>query len=258
MSQEPTSLSLNTRRAGVTLVELLVSMAVLGLLLAILLPTLSAGRDSARSIKCKANLRNVCSGFLLFADASGAGTRGQSQLLGEDRFKLEDFQESVYKVDEFYQGPSLISASDNGMLCPAAPASLRRLPNLPCSSGAIAPQENVSVGFNKRLETRSFMFGGRPFPAPAILTPKILQYPNVPLLLDVDGAAAVGAGRQPFYIAPPVLDDKTVDIYESGRFWFPSFRHGGQVNVGFVGGQVISSLNPLQEPWWRWNFQLDS
>lgn len=62
---------LNSRR-GFTLVELLVVVAVLGILLALLLPAVQAARESARRAGCKSNLRQIGVGLLNFHDTSGA------------------------------------------------------------------------------------------------------------------------------------------------------------------------------------------
>lgn len=250
----------NARRnhSGFTIIELLISAGVVSLLAAILLPAMSAGRQAAKDLECRAQLRVVTQRFTDFADDSGTGLRGESQDL-DGRFRIEDFQESVYQVDEFWVGPeserTQIDAGVSPLLCPASPGRMERRAGLPCSAGAVGPAANVSTGFNKRLETRTRDFRGRPFPANAYLTSKILTMPDVPLVFDVDGQQAFERGVLAFYAAPPVLNDKWVDIYESGNNWFPSFRHRGRMNVGFVGGHVLSTLNPTQEPWWQWNYQ---
>lgn len=46
-------------RAGFTLVELLVSLAIISLLIALLLPALSGARESARRTQCMSNMRNI-------------------------------------------------------------------------------------------------------------------------------------------------------------------------------------------------------
>ena len=56
-------------RKGFTLVELLVVIAVIGVLVALLLPAIQAARESARRTQCRSNLRQVGLAMLNFHDA---------------------------------------------------------------------------------------------------------------------------------------------------------------------------------------------
>lgn len=47
------------RRAGMTLVETIVAMAIVGALVAILVPAVSAARGGGRAVQCRANLRQM-------------------------------------------------------------------------------------------------------------------------------------------------------------------------------------------------------
>lgn len=246
--------------AAFTLIELLIVVSIISVLAAILLPALSASRQAALDLRCRNQLRNVTQSFLSFASDTSGVNRGDSDKL--DRlFRIEDFQESIYRIHEFWEGPivarAAYSVNPPPLFCPASPARMERRSGIPCSSGAIAPQKSVTVGFNKRLETKTVVVNGVQTGVKSYLGEKILQYPDVPLLLDVDGELAVSRGIIPYYAAPPLPKDSGPDIYLNGKYWFPAFRHRGSVNVGFVGGHVLSSRQPLNEPWWRWNYQPD-
>lgn len=56
------------RRPGFTLVELLIVIAIMGVLLGLLMPALGRARETARRMTCLSNLRQVYQSFLMFAE----------------------------------------------------------------------------------------------------------------------------------------------------------------------------------------------
>ncbi len=55
---------MHRRRNGMSLIELLVVMAIIGTLLGFLLPAVQAARERAREIVCKNNLRQMAVGLM--------------------------------------------------------------------------------------------------------------------------------------------------------------------------------------------------
>src|SRR5262249_573382 len=58
-------------RRGFTLVELLVAIAIMGTLLALLLPAVQAAREASRRLRCAANLKQLALACHNYADVHG-------------------------------------------------------------------------------------------------------------------------------------------------------------------------------------------
>lgn len=245
-------------RGGFTLVELMVTIAIIGVLLSLLAPALQRTIASARGFKCQTTLRNIAFDFALFADPTVHGSRGADAQLS-NRFRIATFQESEYGSDEFWTHGNAsevtFEAGDrlDHMRCTEVSGAVTLRRNLPCTTaGSIGPSPHVSFGFNARLnrvETQG-PFGIQA--TPVFLTSDIMQESDVPLLWDVDGALAQSKGVLTPQFSAPALDSQF--LYVNDKHWFPAMRHGGAMNVAFVGGHVISTRAPLEEPGWRWDY----
>jgi prepilin-type N-terminal cleavage/methylation domain-containing protein/prepilin-type processing-associated H-X9-DG protein len=246
------------RRRGFTLIELLATIGIIALLLGLLLPALARAIGSARAVRCQMSLRGAAFDFSVFADDQLHGDRGDdARDLPRGRFRLETFQESQYGIDEFWRWGDVSrytlpdSGGNNPLRCSEMRGEITVRRNLPCTAGAVTPPEHVSYGFNMRLHVREVELFGSPAAEPVLLNSRILGHGEVPLAWDVDGAGAKSKGVEPVFSAP-ALDSRAVFV--SDRYWFPGRRHGGSVQVAFVGGHVLSSPRPLEEPGWRWSF----
>jgi len=65
------------RKRGFTLVEILVVIAILGLLIGLLLPAIGAAREAGRRASCQSNLRQIALAATHFHDANGHFPQGQ-------------------------------------------------------------------------------------------------------------------------------------------------------------------------------------
>ncbi len=241
-----------------TLIETVVAMTIIALLLALLIPSLVSAREQMRGLKCASNMKTIAFEFHLFAEGTSRGGRGESERLGPNRFQVADFQESVYQIDEFWNGGGAakvkLTPGNNVMVCPSTPGPLSALPGGPCEE-TIEPRAYVTLAVNMRLFRPVVEFEGRKMLAPAAsgyLTSRTLNHPYAPLMIEVDGEEAVARSVDPFYIAPPL--EGSDDPYTSGLYWSPAGRHGGRTTVSFLGGHVLSSGDPAQEAW-DWTYQ---
>ncbi len=241
--------------AGFTLLEALVVVAIVAVLLSLVLPMSRGAMASARGFTCQMGLRATAFDFTVFADDVLHGPRGSDST--SQTFTLASFQDSVYGLNEFWAWPNdphvLPDARGaNPMRCPEVRGPITVRASMPCDSGGVSPWQNVSFAFNIRLHVREVVS-----PAPAA-TPVRLSAAalaaggaTVPLVWDVDAPAAVASDVAPFYSGPS-LDSPAV--FAGDQYWWPGLHHRGVMNVGFVGGHVLSTRRPLSESGWLWAF----
>ena len=59
------------QQQGFTLVEVLVVIAIIGILIALLLPAVNAAREAARKVQCATNMKQVTLGLIGYSNAFG-------------------------------------------------------------------------------------------------------------------------------------------------------------------------------------------
>lgn len=242
---------------GFTLVELLVTIAVIATLIALVLPGLGYAMGSARGFACQMSQRTTAFDFVVFADSRLHGNRGDDT--GKASFQIETFQESQYGVDEFWRwGESRQvtmpdAQSNDPMRCPEVRSPLVLRKDFPCSGGAVGPKASVSFAFNIRLHrVERFDRNGKARAVKVRLRETAVDQAFVPLMFDGDGALAERKKVTAVYSGPS-LD--SVSVFARDRYWFPAMRHNGSANFAFLDGHVDSSATPLEEPRWDWAYE---
>lgn len=82
------------QRSGLSLIELLVVVAIMGLLLALALPAIQYTRESARNTQCKNNLRQFGTAMHSFASRSGRLPKDGEKGWGFGTFLLPELEQS--------------------------------------------------------------------------------------------------------------------------------------------------------------------
>jgi len=102
------------KKRGFTLIELLVVIGIIGILVALLLPALSAAREAARGAQCKNNLRQMGIGMHIFADRDPDGRF----CTGASDFRRDGCMDTFGWVADMVNGGL---AKPSEMLCPTNP-----------------------------------------------------------------------------------------------------------------------------------------
>lgn len=239
-----------------TLLEILVSIAIITVLLSLLFPAISSAVALARSQKCQAGQRSVGFDFSIFGDEALHGYRGSDAT--SSLFSLTSFQDAQYQVGEFWAWGNVDEATlaaENGpdpLRCPevVGPVTLTR--GRQAFEGGVGPAQSLSFGFNIRLHVvETIDSGGRPRAQRTRLSGSVLEKSNVPLMWDIDPAVATAHNTTPLLSGPSL---GSTGVFAGDRYWFPGLRHRGKANFAFIDGHVAESGRPLQEQGWDWGY----
>lgn len=206
---------LSRRQNAFTLVELLVVIGIIALLISILLPSLNRARESAQSVACKSNLRQIGMALLDYT------TRNQGWLPSVDtqdgNVTLNRFW--FAKLDNYFvtEKQHVWSAESKVWLC--ASDNIVRGP-----TGST--WQTISYGYNLELGYYSET-------TPAVWTAKLkVNQISQPTNKVVAGDAA-GQANNAYRM-----------FIEGGNYWQtpPAYRHNSRANILFLDGHVIDGV----------------
>lgn len=100
------------RRAGFTLLELLVVITIIALLISILLPALQGAREAARSVACLSNLRSASLALMVYAEDYD-GAMPSIKITG-----LNDSANNVQGFAKYYMGQAQVKRRTS-IRCPS-------------------------------------------------------------------------------------------------------------------------------------------
>jgi len=98
----------NSARHAFTIIDLLVTIAVVGILIAILMPSLTFVRESANQVVCRSNVRQIGLGIALFAQANDDAVM-PSVKVAQDPSQDRSWDTVVLRID----GSTLIPAGED-------------------------------------------------------------------------------------------------------------------------------------------------
>lgn len=168
------------RQAAFTLIELLTVVAIIGILAAIIIPTVGSVRRSARAIQCKSNMRQLGMAVLQYADEN----RGRSPIGGAQNPNPDYPKESAEKISWWQLIQKRLSLRfptagiDNLFLCPDARASF-----------TLAPRRTYALNLAGGDDTDPILFNQLTAPSQSILLVEAKQNGT-----EGDSFSVVGVG----------------------------------------------------------------
>ena len=164
------------RRVGFTLIELLVVVAIIGVLIALLLPAVQQAREAARRSQCSNNLKQFGLAIHNYFDAHKSLPQGKTQITNTPSGRIADFRNAFYDLMPFMEYQRLYEmynhqwtsrhrfAQDTALIMTVGthicPSDQENLPSNPATT-INNPQSSYALSFGT-IPSRHWGFGTMP------------------------------------------------------------------------------------------------
>lgn len=219
----------HTHRAF-TLIELLTVIAIIGILAAIIIPTVGRVRESARSAQCVSNLRQITMALMVYADDNKGFLPASSRPLLQS---------------ETGTGSAVIWTKALRSYLPLLgnTATAREHPIFVCGSAEINGRRGTELANTYTATAALLGLNTSGVPNQSALPRAVSSIDRnrtsqIPLIMEGKASNATSSTTNPSRIWSRASADMNVAGYQDTVDF--DFRHGGRMNVSYVDGSVRS------------------